>query len=78
MLGAWSTFGNHPLPKDGAAIVVILVGTPVNALFGASRIDAVPAIYREGMLLMQDGRTMSTPFGCEWTALPPPSMKAIT
>lgn len=76
MLGAWSTFGNHPMPKNGEVIVVILLGNPANALFGASAIEAVPAIYRDNMLLMQDGRTMSVPYGCEWTALPHPSMKA--
>ena len=76
MLGAWSTFGSHQMPQDGTAIVVILPGNPINALLGASNIDAVPAIFRAGTLLMQDGRTMPVPYGCEWTALPHPSVKA--
>lgn len=76
MLGAWSTFGSHPMPKDGEVIVVILPGNPVNALLGASNIDAVPAIYQGNTLLMQDGRTMPVPYGCEWTALPHPRIKA--
>lgn len=75
MIGAWSTFGQGPLPNEGEAIVMVLLGTPVHSLMGSPG-EVVPAIFRGGTLFTQDGRTLPIPFGSAWTSLPHPSLKS--
>lgn len=77
MIGAWSTLGIHTPPIDGEMIVFL-------APFGPKLSDGIepvtgqliPAIYRYGSVLTQDGVVCPLQPGTEWTTLPFPSFKA--
>jgi hypothetical protein len=76
MIGAWSKFGTGALPDDGEAIVVIDLFSTAESLIEGVKGKASPAVYKYGSLYTQDGASMPTPYGAEWTSLPHPSVKA--
>jgi hypothetical protein len=77
VIGAWSTFGVGDLPNDGEAVVFIEYGFCLeDCLQYSHNLRATVAVYKYGSLHLQDGGIVPVPYGCEWTALPHPKVKA--
>lgn len=76
MIGAWQRFVEGQPPADGEALVYVRYGDPDIENFGRVLPEAEMAIHRGGTLYDQRGGVQPIPYGCWWTSLPHPSIRA--
>lgn len=75
MIGKWQRFGHSEPPEDGEVVAFVRHTFDLESVFNGPIAYMDVALYRGGMLTMQDGSAISVPLNCWWTSLPRPSMR---
>lgn len=74
MIGHWLPFEPGQMPQENEPLVFMRIATPpIHLLDGlGEKAELVPAVFRNGVLLQQNGHEERALDGIWWTSLPPP------